>query len=196
MLKKTLGAAAIAAVLGITGTTMAQDTGTAGSGYKPPYPYPAGRFVDNPYYKYYGQNKPDECYFDFNTYDYYPEVAGYKVKFKKKIIVEKDPYYGYPVFYILTTAKCVIPAGYKAKKKVVFKNFPCTLVDNSKYDEEEDTLQTYDSKFVIKKGAKYGNLSCKFKVEKEYDYHDGEPMDDGDTPAAAPDDSAEPPPPT
>ncbi|MFO1048340.1 MAG: hypothetical protein U1E52_10630 [Geminicoccaceae bacterium] len=177
MFKRALGVLMGTAVLGLAGVAAAQDATTAPAPtYYPPYPLQAGRFVDNPYYKYYGVNKPDECYFDFNTYDSYPEIAGYNVKIKRKVIVEKDPYTGYPVYYILITGKCAVGTGYKAKKRIVYRAFPCSLTDNTNYEEEEDDILTYDSKFVVKKGAKYGNLSCKFKVEKDPYAHGGEPV--------------------
>lgn len=175
MFKRALGVLMGTAVLGLAGVAAAQDATTAPT-YYPPYPLQAGRFVDNPYYKYYGVNKPDECYFDFNTYDAYPEIAGYNVKIKRKVIVEKDPYTGYPVYYILITGKCAVGTGYKANKRMVYRAFPCSLTDNTNYEEEEDAILTYDSKFVVKKGKKYGDLSCKFKIEKDPYAHGGEPV--------------------
>lgn len=152
MLKRMLGAAAVATLVGMTGSASAETPA-----YYPPQPY--GTFVDNPdpYQPYY---KPDECYFDLKPYFNYK--AGYNVKFDKKVIKYFD-YYTYKyVELTIIKARCKI-ATYPPKKKIVYKGFGCEYKDKTDYYADERILYTNDSKFVINKKAKYATLTCKFK---------------------------------
>ena len=147
---KTVSGLVIAAIAGVAATAYVP-AARADEAKTPYYPPHYGAFEDGYGYEY------DTCNFDG-----YP---GKHVKFDiKKVAEYPHGYYYPPVYYTVIKAHCKVPVGYKSKKKIVHYNFPCKYTDK-KYYPDETTIETYDSKFEIKKKANYGTLSCKFKTE-------------------------------
>jgi hypothetical protein len=146
---KTMSGLAIAAMAGAAAAAYAP-VASAGEPAPAPYPYHIGEFVDN-----YGY------YYDTCAFDYKP---GKNVKFETKQVVEYV--YGYPVYYTILKATCRFDYPYKSYKKITFKNFKCIYTDkNDPY--AETVIETYDSKWQIRKGSRYAHLVCKFKTEND-----------------------------
>ena len=144
---------AIAAIAGTTVATYVPAASAEDAAQKNGYPYHIGEFVDNyaPAY--------DTC-----AFDYKPGKTNMYPTFEKKQVVEYE--YGYPVYYTVIKAKCFVPLYYKSKKKITFSNFKCTYTDNN-YPDAQTVIETYDSKFLVRKGTTHGTLTCKFKTENE-----------------------------
>jgi hypothetical protein len=144
---------ALAVIASATATAYVPAASAEEAAKRPYYPSHYGEFEDGVGYYY------DSCKFDG-----YP---GKYVKFETKQIAEYPyGYYAPPVYYTLLKATCKVPVGYKAKKKIVYYNFPCKYTDKNYYPDET-TIDTYYSKFEIKKRSNYGTLTCKFKTENE-----------------------------
>ena len=150
---KTTSILAIAVIAGTAAVTYASAAVAEDATQKNSYPYHIGEFVDNYGYAY------DTC-----AFDYKPGKPGIPPTFEKKQVVEYE--YGYPVYYTINYAKCFIPLHYSSKKKITFSNFKCIYTDNN-YPDAQAVIETYDSKFLIRKGKTHGTLTCTFKTENE-----------------------------
>jgi hypothetical protein len=190
-MKTALGMITAAAIAGFATVAVAEDV-TSMTDPKYPYYPPIGKFFDypKPYSKYYYHPAPppDACVFDKKPF--FKDAPGKDVKFREKKIKFYD--YDYHRYDYLTriVAKCKIPLDlyYYFKKRFVLKGFHCTYTDYNYYNEVERELVTYDSKLVIKKGAKHADLKCVFLDKPDYE----EPEPNGETPTETPTTEAPP----
>ena len=147
---KTVSGLVIAAIAGVAATAYVP-AARADEAKTPYYPPHYGEFEDGDGYKY------DTCKFDG-----YP---GKYVKFDTKKIAEyPHGYYYPPVYYTVSRRTAKYRSATSQRRRSCTTTSPAsTPTKNTTPDET--TIDTYYSKFEIKKKANYGTLSCKFKTE-------------------------------